>query len=226
MKRILMISEGPFPEDPRVKNEAYTLTEAGYKVFFLGINLTRRKFKEIVNGVTVYRLPHLNIFEKSDLFRSNKDGSIKHDIFYKMKSSIGYIVEYLYFTIFAFLASLYLVTREKIDIIHLHNPPNTPFLIGVFYKLFGKRFVFDHHDLAPELYLAKYGKKQNSLYRMLMAEESSCLKSANLVIATNESYKRIEIERGKIHPGKIIVVRNGPDLRDFNPVEPDRELLR
>jgi glycosyltransferase involved in cell wall biosynthesis len=90
--------------------------------------------------------------------------------------------------------------------------------------MFGKKFVFDHHDLEPELYLSRYNIETSFIYKVLLLEEKLCLKSANMVIATNDSYKEIEIKRGNLKPEKIFVVRNGPDLQIFRPVDGDREL--
>jgi glycosyltransferase involved in cell wall biosynthesis len=214
-----MITESPFPEDTRVKNEAYTLVEAGYQVTVIALNFDQRKFKEIVNGVLVYRLPMITIFKKSSL----KSSWLDH-LLYRLKSAIGYILEYMYFTLAAFLLSQYLLLTKGIDVVHVHNPPNTLFLIGATFRLIRKKFVFDHHDLAPELYLSRFKANKDILYRLLMVEEKLCLKLAHMVIATNQSYKEIDAERGPVDTGKIIIVRNGPDAKRFKPVAPDPEL--
>jgi glycosyltransferase involved in cell wall biosynthesis len=218
-KKVLMITESPFPEDTRVKNEAYTLVEAGFRVSVIALNFNRRKAKENLNGVNVYRLPTITIFKKSSLRQS-----WFQILLYRFKSGLGYILEYIYFTLASFILSHYIAFRHGIDVIHLHNPPNTLFLIGFYYRLLGKKFVFDHHDLAPELYLSKYNVSKDLLYRILMAEEKMCLKLSNMVIATNQSYKEIDAARGFIDPEKIIIVRNGPDPARFRASAPDQKL--
>ena len=122
--------------------------------------------------------------------------------------------------------SCYILIKEGFDVIHIHNPPNTLFIIGSFYRIFGKKFVFDHHDLAPELYLSKYGVKANFIYKQLVPEEKLSLRFANMVIATNESYKEIEIKRATINPKKVFIVRNGPELNSLHLVHPDEELKK
>jgi glycosyltransferase involved in cell wall biosynthesis len=169
-------------------------------------------------------MPTLEIFGKS-LRRLDEASRLTRRL-RRAASAIGYAMEYLYFTTACFLLSLYVLCKEGFNVIHLHNPPNSPFLICLLYRMCGKKFVFDHHDLAPELYLSRHKVTANWIYRALLLEEALCLRSANLIIATNESYKRIDAKRGRRSPEEIVVVRNGPDLKreHFDPVEPDKAL--
>lgn len=217
--KILMISESSFPEDPRVRNEAYTLSKEGYKVFFIARNNGKKKFKEKINKVSVFRIPQINFFKKS----TSSKTAIGIGLF-RVTSSIGYILEYFYFTFASFIMSFYIILKENFDFIHIHNPPNTLFIIGLIFRILGKKFVFDHHDLAPELYLSKYNVRSDLIYKILLTEEILCLKFSNLVIATNESYKKIDIERGGLRSEKVFVVRNGPNLETFQFAAPDPEL--
>ena len=101
--------------------------------------------------------------------------------------------------------------------IHACNPPDTIFLIGGFFKyLMGKKFVFDHHDINPELYEAKFGKR-GFFYKLLLMLERWTFKLCDISIATNHSYRKIAIERGGMNPNKVFVVRSGPDLRRVKP---------
>jgi glycosyltransferase involved in cell wall biosynthesis len=217
--RVLMLLENRFPIDPRVRNEAYTLTKAGYKVSVIALCDEKEKYREDVNGVTVYRVPLVNLFKKSDSSTSRIQIMLN-----RLKSATGYIFEYFYFTSACLILSPYIAIREGFDVIHIHNPPNTLFLVGLCYRFFGKKFIFDHHDLEPELYLSRYNVKGNFIYRMLLLQEKLCLRFANMVVATNESYKEIDIERGKIEPGKVFVARNGPDLNNMRLMPPDEKL--
>ena len=106
---------------------------------------------------------------------------------------------------------------------HTHNPPDILFLIAGFYKLLGKRFVYDHHDLSPELYTARFGKRGMMRDLLVMGEKAAC-GLADHVIATNESYKQVEMQRGGVAADRITVVRNGPNLNRFYPVPPNLEL--
>jgi len=215
-----MLLENAFPRDPRVRNEAFTLARAGYKITIIAVRKDKKeKRKEKLDGVTIYRVPYMDLFKKT----ITAENWFKIQL-HCMKSAFGYIFEYFYFTSLCFSLSLYISVKEGFDVIHAHNPPNTLFLVGLFHKIFGKKFVFDHHDLAPELYLSRFGIEGGFIYRMLLLEEKLCLRAANMVIATNESYKDIDIKRGKIDSEKVFIVRNGPDLERVRKVPPDQNL--
>jgi glycosyltransferase involved in cell wall biosynthesis len=111
------------------------------------------------------------------------------------------------------------------DVIHACNPPDTIFLVGGFYKIFGKKFLFDHHDINPELYVAKFNRR-DFFYKLLLALERWTFKTADVCIATNDSYKRIALERGGVAPSKVFVVRSGPDLSRLKVIAPQPELKR
>lgn len=217
--KILMIVENPYPQDTRVRNEANKLFKAGYKVCVIAKKYPNQTLSEDVFGVKVYRVPWFEVFRKT-----TEAKSLIVKILYKIGTKLGYIIEYFYFTFAAFLYSFIILLKEGFDVVHLHNPPNTLFIIGLFYRIFGKKFVFDHHDLSPELYLSRYKTTGGLIHKILLLEEKLCLRSANIVIATNESYKEIDIVRGKKKPDDIFIVRNGPDLNIFREVEPDYEL--
>jgi glycosyltransferase involved in cell wall biosynthesis len=124
-----------------------------------------------------------------------------------------------------FVISLYVLVRHGFDVVHTHNPPDIMFVVAGFYKLLGKRFVYDHHDLGPELYDARFGYRGHWLVRqMLIASEKIACRLADQVIATNESYKAMEMKRDRVPAGRISVVRNGPDLKRFHPVPGDPQL--
>ncbi len=110
------------------------------------------------------------------------------------------------------------------DVIHACNPPDLLFLIGGFFKIFfRKKFVFDHHDINPELYEAKFGRR-DFFYRLMVLLERWTFSTADVSIATNDSYKRIAIERGGMDPGKVYVVRSGPKLDRLRRLPPKEEL--
>jgi len=153
--RILMMVENHFPQDTRVKNEAVLLTEAGYHVSVIALRQKGQLITEVVNGVQVYRLPSLELFKKTSHGNLSRAGLL----FLKLKSSLGYLVEYCYFTAACLGISLYVFVRRGFDVIHAHNPPDTLFVVAVPFKLLGKKFVFDHHDLCPELYRFRYRRR-------------------------------------------------------------------
>jgi glycosyltransferase involved in cell wall biosynthesis len=117
------------------------------------------------------------------------------------------------------------LAERGFDAVHACNPPDMIFLIGAFYKLFGKRFLFDHHDINPELYEAKFHRR-DAFYRLMIMLERLTFRAADVCVATNESYRRIAIERGRRAPEKVFVVRSGPDLRRLKVLPPDPALRK
>ncbi len=202
--RVLMLLENnPYRQDVRVRSEARTLMKAGYQVTIICPKQAGGKFFEVADdGALLYQFPE----------PTGGDGLL------------GYVWEFGYATAVMFFLSLIAWFRQGVDIIHAHNPPDTLFVIGAFYKLFGKRFMFDHHDLSPEVYHARSGGGNRRVYQTLVWLEKSTCRLANHVIATNESYKAIEMERGNVPEQQITIVRNGPDINHLKPVAPDSEL--
>jgi glycosyltransferase involved in cell wall biosynthesis len=217
-----MLVENTFPADLRVWNEAHTLSQAGYPVTVIALRKPGEKFHEDVEGVHVYRVPTLTLFQKL----GEAHGTIGRVIGI-LQAVVGYAVEYLYFTVACFLLSLYVSFRRGVDVVHAHNPPDVLFVVGALHRLLGKQFVFDHHDLSPELYLSRFGITKEGagfIYKTLVILEKLSLRVANISIATNESYKEIQIQRGHMDKDKVFVVRNGPDLQRVRTVPGDANL--
>jgi len=218
--RVLMLVENHFPQDTRVKNEAILLTESGYHVSVIALRKKGQVMTEVVNGVQVYRLPRLELFKKTSHGNLSRAGLL----FLKLKSSLGYLFEYCYFTAACLVVSFYVFIRRGFDVIHAHNPPDTLFVVALPFKLLGKKFVFDHHDLCPELYRSRYRTGEGFFTRLLRVFEWCSLKLADITIATNESYKRVQMERAKRDPRTIFIVRNGPDKLRMSQVQPSSRL--
>ncbi|MGQ0836559.1 MAG: glycosyltransferase family 4 protein [Gammaproteobacteria bacterium] len=204
-RRVLIIVENlPCPFDRRVWQEARTLAAAGYRVSIIcpkgrGYDAA---FEEI-QGIAIYR----------------------HSLPVEASGALGYFFEYSCALIAQFVLSLRVLARQGFDVIHACNPPDTIFLIGRLYRILGKKFLFDHHDISPELYEAKFGRRDFG-YRLMLALERWTFRTADVSIATNESYRRIAIERGGMSPERVFVVRSGPDLRRMRIVPPDAALKR
>src|SRR5207302_8917405 len=135
----------------------------------------------------------------------------RYDLPTEADGALGYALEYSAALFWTFLLSLKVLCTRGFDAVHACNPPDLFFLIGGFYKLFGKKFLFDHHDASPELYVAKFGRK-DFLYRVMLLLERWTFRSADVSLATNNSYRRIAIERGGMAPERVFVVRSGPSL--------------
>jgi len=196
-KRILMLLENnAYRRDVRVRQEAQSLTEYGYHVTVIGPRAPGGKFYDTVDGVVLYSFP------------APPSG----------EGLMGYAVEYGYAMIMMSFMSFYVWLRHGFDAMHLHNPPDTLVFIAMFYKLLGKPFVFDHHDLSPELYYySRYEKRGNQrVYQLLIWLETLSCRMANHVIVTNESYRELDMERAHLPLDRVTIVRNGPDLRQFD----------
>lgn len=215
-----MLVENRFPRDTRVRNEAFTLTANGVRVSVVALRGAGESSHENVNGVSVYRLPRLTLFRKLP----DGDRSLTAKLLNKLRVLVGYVTEYVYFTLGCLGVTVYISLKEGIDVIHAHNPPDTLFVVGLFHKLFGRKFVFDHHDLCPELYRSRYATPSGLVTRALAFCERASVRLADVVIATNESYRAIDIERNGSAPGRVFVVRNGPDLSRVRLTEPDAAL--
>ena len=202
-----MLVENNYPQDTRVRNEASFLASSGYEVRVICLRKPDQPRFETIGNVCVYRLPRVELFKKTPV----PNPGLVRELLLRIKSFLGYSVEYFYFTTACFLVSAYILVRHGFDAIHAHNPPDTLFLAALPFKLLGRKFVFDHHDLCPELYLSRYGAKEGLFTKLLRISEWCSLKLADVTIATNESYKQVQILRGKRAPETIFIVRNGPD---------------
>jgi glycosyltransferase involved in cell wall biosynthesis len=137
---------------------------------------------------------------------------------------LSYVFEFAYAWLMTAFLSLKVLWRDGFDVIQACNPPDTYWLLGRFYKLFGKTFIFDHHDLSPEMFDAKYNGGKRWLRKILMWLERRTLKTAMLVLSTNDSYKAVAVERGGKNAEDVYVVRTGPDLNRLKIKAPEKEL--
>ncbi len=145
---------------------------------------------------------------------------------YTARRAIGYALEYPWALLFTFIYACYVFARRGFHVIHACNPPDLFFLAALPFKLFGVKFLFDQHDLCPETYLSKFEGDGGVVLKALRFLERCTYKTANAVIATNESYKQVAIERGGIEPERVWVVRSAPDLRRFVPMPPKPALRK
>jgi glycosyltransferase involved in cell wall biosynthesis len=201
-KKVLIIEENSsVPYDPRVWREALSLHENGYEVTVLCPREKQSKSFEVSEGVYIYRhpMPH--------------EGS----------TPFGHLFEYFSALFWEILYTWWIYFRRGFHVIQGCNPPDTIFLVALPFKIFGVKYIFDHHDASPELYLSKYGKK-GFLYKVLNWLEKMTYRFSDVVMATNQSYRGLAISRGKKDPNDVFVVRNGPNLATFTPRPPNPEL--
>jgi len=204
-RRVLVIVENlPSPFDRRVWQESTTLCDAGYEVSIIcPTGKGYEKKFEVVEGIHIYR----------------------HNLPLEADGAIAYALEYAAALFWEFKLAWKVLFKRGFDVIHACNPPDLIFLVGGFFKLFlGKKFIFDHHDINPELYEAKFARR-DLFYKLMVLCERLTFKTASVSIATNESYKRIAVERGGMDPGRVFVVRSGPKL-DRLKIAPPVESLK
>ena len=202
-RRVLMLVENlPSPFDRRVWQEACTLRDAGYVVSIVcptGRGCEKRF--EVIDAIHIHRYP----------------------LPFEASGPVGYAFEYGLALAWTFALAWRVLLRRGFDVVHACNPPDLFFLVGRFFKLLGKRFVFDHHDLNPELYEAKFGRR-DFFYRLMLKLEYWTFRAADVSIATNESYRRIATGRGCMPPERVFVVRSGPSLERLKILPPEERL--
>lgn len=198
-KRVLIIVENlPLPFDRRVWQEARTLKAAGAIVSVIcPTGKGYQKRYEFIDGVHIHR----------------------HPLPLDASTAFGYLLEYGAALFWETLLAWRIFFTRGIDVIQVCNPPDLMFLVALPFRLFGIRFIFDHHDINPELFEAKFGKR-GLLWRLMVLVERLTFRTATVSMATNQSYRKIAIERGRMSPDRVFVVRSGPDLSRLKLVDP------
>ena len=200
-RRVLIVVENlPVPFDRRVWLEATTLARNGYRVSVIcpkarGFNRSR----ETIEDVEIFRYP----------------------IPFEAAGALGFAAEFAWCFLLTAALSLYVALFGRgFDVLHACNPPDTFWLLGRFWRLFGRRYIFDHHDLCPEMFAVKFGRDRGLLYRGLLWLERQSMRPADIVITTNQSHKAIAVQRGGKRAEDVVVVRSGPDLARFRTYPP------
>lgn len=187
-----IVENEPVPFDRRVWQEARALAGAGYRVSVIcPKELGYESSRETLEGVEIYR----------------------HRV-WRAKGYFGYFIEYGFALVMEFYLAWKIYLRHPFQILHACNPPDTTFLIALPFRLLGVRFVFDHHDLSPELFLFKF-PGHDLIRKVVLFFERLSFRFADLTIATNESYRDVAIERGGMRPERVVVVQTCADTHDI-----------
>lgn len=196
---ILIIVENlTVPLDRRVWQEACALRDAGYTVSVVCP-------KGGIYTAPYERLDGIHVF--------------RHPLPVEASGALGYVAEYSTALFFEFVLSVKAYFKVGFDAVQACNPPDLLFIIGAFWKyLFGKPFVFDHHDINPELYEAKFGRR-GGWHRLLHFFERQTFRVADVAIATNETFRDIATGRGRMDKDRVFVVRSVPDTSRFRRVD-------
>jgi glycosyltransferase involved in cell wall biosynthesis len=195
----------PVPFDRRVWQEASALREAGMTVSVIcpkgkGYEAS----EEEIGGIHIYR----------------------HPLPVGVSGSLGYLCEYSAALFWEIVLSVKVLRRHGVDLIHACNPPDLIFIVAAIYKaLFGTKFLFDQHDLSPELYEVKFGGR-GLFHKLLRGLERCTFRLADASLATNETFKEIAVTRGRMPAGRVWVVRSYPDLDRFRRVKPNPALRK
>ena len=205
--RILILVENlSVPFDRRVWQESQALAGAGFQVTVIcptGSDRDRER-DVVIDGVRILRYP----------LRAATGGPL------------GYLREYAVALWHTLRLAIKVRRDGRIDFVQACNPPDLLFVVALVLRPGGTRFIFDHHDLVPEMFLSRFPGRGRILFQLTRFAERLTFAAAHAAISTNESYRRIAIERGKLSGDRVVVVRNGPDLSRFTPREPDISLRR
>ncbi|MDH6196238.1 glycosyltransferase involved in cell wall biosynthesis [Mycobacterium frederiksbergense] len=203
---LILVENMSVPADRRVWPECQALVEAGFKVTVIcPVGLTcDRESESVIDGVRILRFP----------LRPAGGGLL------------GYFGEYLQALWHTLRLAIRVRRAGRIDAVQACNPPDILFLVALVLRPGGTRFIFDHHDLVPELFLSRFPDGARVVHRLVKLAERLTFASADAVISTNETYRSVAIDRGKMLPDRVAVVRNAPDLGRFSRREPDPALRR
>jgi glycosyltransferase involved in cell wall biosynthesis len=205
-RALVLVENLSVPLDRRVWQECRSLTNAGWRMSVIcpqGGTYDREPYVEL-EGVQIHRYP----------LRAATGGPL------------GYVREYGTALRKTRAIARRLARERAFDVVHACNPPDLLLPAVRSLKRAGTAFLFDHHDLVPELYLSRFGRGEDVLYRATLAVERRTFRLADVVVSTNESYRRVALGRGRKREEDVFVVRSAPDLGRFTLVEPDPSLRR
>ena len=202
---LLVVENLPVPYDRRVWQEALALKSAGFQVTVVSpATNPHRKLSEVLEGIHVYRYPML----------------------IEGQGKFGLIFEYVWSFCCIFVWTIFVALRRGFKVIMIANPPEIFFPIMWMWRLLGKKTVFDHHDLTPELFATKFKVDRSIILSFFYFAERQMMRAVHKVVSTNDSYKAIAIRRGRRASDDVIVIRNAPDPRRFSVRTAEPELRK
>jgi glycosyltransferase involved in cell wall biosynthesis len=199
---LIIVQNLPVPLDRRVWLECQALVRSGYEVSVICPKGPGDPARELIDGVHIYK------------YRPAPEAA----------GLAGFALEFIYSWLRTALLSLAVWQRRPFQVIQACNPPDTYWLLARLWRSRGVKFVFDQHDLNPELFLSRFGQLNTPMarleYKGLLWLERLTYRTADKIISTNESYKSIAMRRGGKAPKDLAVVRSGPDTRQMRPIYP------
>jgi glycosyltransferase involved in cell wall biosynthesis len=203
---LIIVQNLPVPLDRRVWLECQALTSAGYEVSVICPKGPGDPAYQVLDGVHLYKYAPPR----------------------QATGFLGYAWEFAYCWAHTALRSLAVFRRRRFHVLQACNPPDIYWSLALLWRVLGVRFVFDHHDLNPEVYRSRFGEPAGAAGRAQLAAlywlERRTFRTADRVISTNESYRRIALRRGRVPVEHTTVVRSGPDTSVMRPAAPVPEL--
>lgn len=202
-KALILVENLSVPFDRRVWQESLALRDAGWEVYVICPQGTKRDTEVYaeIDGIRIHRYPLAPATGGPRGYLKEYGSALWHT--WRLARKIG-----------------------RVDVVHACNPPDLFYLIAKRLKRKGARFVFDQHDLVPELYESRFNRGKDFLYRAVCRVERATYRAADVVIATNESYREVAITRGGMAPERVFVVRSAPTVERFRKVPPDESIKR
>lgn len=204
---LIIVQNLSVPYDRRVWLECNSLVENGFDVSVICPRSEGDSKREKLNDVEIYRYAPAPM----------------------ASSAVSFFIEFAYCFLRTALLSFKIHAKKKIDVVQTCNPPDTYWALGKIFKLVGATFVFDQHDLCPEIFDARFGTNKSawkkSLRKLLLVFERLNYSTAVKVISTNESYKAIAQDRGKKDENDVVIVRSGPNEDRLYPIDPNKKIL-
>lgn len=202
-KALILVENLSVPFDRRVWQQSCALREAGWEVHVICPKGTKQdtEAEVVLNGIHIHRYPLRPASGGAKGYPREYGAALWHSL--RLARKIG-----------------------RVDVVHACNPPDLLFLVAMPFKWRGARFIFDQHDLVPELYLSRFDRGEDLLYRAVLRMERMTYRTADVVLATNESYREAALTRGGKRPEDVFVVRSAPKVERFHQVPAEPELKR
>ena len=200
LRALFLVEDAPFQFDSRIRRETTTLRDAGVEITVICPAASDHDpLHYVEDGIEVHQYR----------VREGRPGVA------------GHMSEYAWSLLQQSRLAARVFRRGGFDLVHVGNPPDLLWLVALPYKLAGRRFIYDHHDLVPELFEERFPRMPGLMRALVRGCEGASFRMADHVISINETCRQLAIDRGGRRPEQVTVVRNGPRQQDFPVLSPD-----